>query len=262
MQTSNIIEHQKYFSDLSSEKIILNELKLLDGPYIFDIEATAKCNIKCIMCPREKITRKTKTMPPKLFSILKDWLPQDNTCLCFCGMGEPLLNKHLCNYILSLGNGKRTLGIVTNGTLLLPEFIDRLILTNINFIEISFNSLHKDNCEKIMKGLIYKQIMRNLEYLSKVRPDKLRVKLAFTEQRANSHEIEDIKKFAEKLGFEFQHNIIHKRGGHYLQNYTNNSKLSVCGIFPKRQFISCTGDILACCHDLKGDTVIQNSHPF
>jgi len=255
MKSSNSL---KTFPCLSQEEIDSKILNLLESTPKFDIEVSLKCNLKCIMCPREKISRDIRIMPHDLMNRLSDWLPEDNVEIFFCGMGEPTLNKYLTECLKSLSNGKRYIGITSNAASFTPRFIEHLLSTGINFIQISFNSLSKNRYEHIMKGADFESVMRSLKYLSKVKTPSLYVELAYTEQKENKHEADDIRKFAEELGFGFQHNLLHSRGGNlihdYKKEYRPNSNL--CGIFPRRHFISCTGYILACCHDLSGSTVL------
>ena len=59
-------------------------------------EITTKCNYNCIICPRDKLTRKIETMSLGLFKELLDKImsetDQYNT-ISFPGLGEPLLDK-------------------------------------------------------------------------------------------------------------------------------------------------------------------------
>lgn len=250
--------HSKTSSSLSQEDIRPKMLALLEGRPRFDIEASLKCNLNCLMCPREKISRSMGIMPPDLLERLADWLPNENADVFFCGMGEPTLNKHLTAHLKSLSDGKRYIGVTSNAASFTPRFMERLLDSGINFIQISFNSLDKNRYEHIMGGASFERVMGNLEYLSGTKPPSLHVELAYTEQAENSDESDDIRRFAEGLGFGFQHNLLHTRGGHMVHDYKKGCRpnLGLCGIFPRRHFVSCTGDILACCHDLSGSTVL------
>ncbi len=235
-------------------------LNLLDSTPRFDIEVSLKCNLDCVMCPRDKISRDIKIMSPDLMKQLLSWLPEDNVEIIFCGMGEPTLNKHLIGHLQKLSNGKRFIGITSNAASLTLKFIESLVSTGIDILQISFNSLDRNNYERIMQGAKFERVMRNLNYLSKIKNPSFLVELAFTEQKENNHEIENIKNFAAESGFRFQHNVLHTRGGNLTHNYKKKfyPESIGCGIFSRRHFISCVGEILACCHDLSGSTVLGN----
>jgi len=87
------------------------------------IEITTRCNYSCIICPRKELTRRIETMSLNLFKYLFDKI-QEGTgqfdTLTFPGMGEPLLDKSLCEKIKYAKSKKNNLSvlILTNGSLL------------------------------------------------------------------------------------------------------------------------------------------------
>lgn len=236
------------------------DLERLYGLPRFDIEASAKCNVKCLMCPRDKMTRPRNLMPPALMDTLVNWLPETACEIFFCGLGEPLLNPAVAACITTLHNKNRIIGLTSNGVLLTPATVKRLIEAKIDFIHVSVPSLDKKNYERMMKGSTLETVLGHLQYLAKVKPNRLAVELAFTEQATNVFEVETVNAFARKLGFGFQRNLLHSRGGHlaHRSNRHNRGTPANCAIFSGNHFITCEGDILACCHDLEGKTVLGN----
>lgn len=244
---------------MKREKEIEKELALLDGPPRFDVEISLKCNVHCAMCPRDKITRPKRIMFPRVMDMLIKWLPHNGE-VYICGLGEPLLNSGIYGFITKLSKRDIRNGITTNGLLLGPDTIHRLTVAGIGFIHVSFPSLNKATYERMMNGSSFEKVMTHLTFLSKVKPDGLDVELAFTEQEENAGEVEEVKAFAQDLGFGFQHNILHSRGGHFKHRYKTGQRggLMTCAVFARNHFITCQGDILACCHDLEGTTRIGN----
>jgi MoaA/NifB/PqqE/SkfB family radical SAM enzyme len=242
------------------EEILDEELTLLHGLPRFDIEVSLKCNINCVMCPRDKITRRKSMMSPGLMDVLVDWLPGMESEIFFCGLGEPLLNPNIYGCMAKLHKRKNITGITSNGLLLTPETVHRLIDAEVNFIHVSFPSLNKEIYEGMMKGSLFETVLGHLKYLSEVKPKEIAVELAFTEQPENAGEIEIVKAFARELDFGFQHNVLHTRGGHLNRGYKTDTRggPEACAVFAGNHFITGEGDILACCHDLEGKTVLGN----
>ncbi len=55
------------------------------------LELTTKCNYDCIICPREKLTRKRETMSYELFKYIFDKINTETSqydTLTFPGLGE------------------------------------------------------------------------------------------------------------------------------------------------------------------------------
>lgn len=233
------------------------ELELLHSEPVFDIELSSRCNINCIMCPRAKLTRKHETMSLGLIRILIDWLP-GNAKAMLCGLGEPLLNNDIFFLIRALRKRHIEVGVTTNGLLLTENNADLLVDCGINLIQISFNGSTEEIYSSIMKNSSFAVVMRNLQYLSKVKPSAITVKLATTIQKENIDDRENIQILAAKLGFEVFLRNRHSRGGLLEANSCQSNNLPGCGIFPKVTFIAASGDVLSCCQDLSGKFVLGN----
>ena len=92
-------------------------------------EITTKCNYNCIICPREKLTRKIETMSLDLFQYLFDKINSEvsqYSTLTFPGMGEPLLDDTLDEKIIYAKEKGFTVLLLTNGSLLSVERFKRM----------------------------------------------------------------------------------------------------------------------------------------
>ncbi len=74
---------------LSRVEILSTMLERLEGAPRFDIEASLKCNLDCIMCPREKISRSMEIMSPGLLKGLSEWLPEEYAEIFFAEWENP-----------------------------------------------------------------------------------------------------------------------------------------------------------------------------
>ena len=75
-------------------------------------ETTTKCNYNCIICPRDKLTRKRETMPLNRFKYLFDKVINETSqydTVTFSGFGEPLLDPTLDEKIKSVSYTHLTL---------------------------------------------------------------------------------------------------------------------------------------------------------
>jgi organic radical activating enzyme len=103
-------------------------------------EITTKCNYRCVICPREKLTRKIETMNFNLFEYLFDKIlsetNQYNT-VTFPGMGEPLLDETLDKKISYAKKKKFKVLLLTNGSLLTLQRFKRLQDLGIDSVRVS-----------------------------------------------------------------------------------------------------------------------------
>ena len=110
-------------------------------PSVIMIENTNCCNARCVMCPREKLTRKPGFMEFGLFEkIMKELSSaRHKPVVHLHGFGEPLLDTLLSERIkLAKTCGIKHTYIVTNASLLFPETSRKIINAGLDAMKISF----------------------------------------------------------------------------------------------------------------------------
>ena len=156
-----------------------------NSPTTLQIEPTNACNLKCTMCPREKMKRTTGFLDINLFrSILNSW---SNKCvtlqlehLIFGGMisarrkgtiklyfmGEPLLHSSLSQMIKIAKQEGCFVTIQTNGVLLSNRSAcENLLNAKPNSVGISIDGMNESTYEKVRQGSSYQTILNNIENL-------------------------------------------------------------------------------------------------
>jgi len=230
-------------------------LDLLNSIPVIDIELSTFCNIQCNICPRGSITRGHGLMEQSTFNQLLEWLPK-KSAITFSGMGEPLLNPLICNYIRQLGEKNIRVLLKTNGQLLDKEMIKHLIDSGIWHIQISIQGMDKDTYESNMKGARFDLLINNLKFLSSLNNAPVSIYTIANEITNKNGDAHLIEQLAKEYKLPFYNGKLHSRGG-ALYKPKSEGKISdefECRIFPKAVFITWDGFILSCCHDVKGET--------
>ncbi|MCP4265464.1 MAG: radical SAM protein [Candidatus Brocadiaceae bacterium] len=139
------------------------------------IEVTTKCNYKCIICPREELTRKIETMSFELFKYILDKInletSQYNT-LTFPGMGEPLLDESLDDKIAYGKKRGFTVLLLTNGSLLNVERFKRLEKMGVDSIRVSLYGDSPDSYNTVHgveNSRYFQKIKENLTKISEIK---------------------------------------------------------------------------------------------
>ncbi len=139
------------------------------------IEVTTKCNYKCIICPREELTRKIETMSFELFKYILDKInletSQYNT-LTFPGMGEPLLDESLDDKIAYAKKRGFTVLLLTNGSLLDVERFKRLEKMGVDSIRVSLYGDSQDSYNAVHgveNSRYFQKIKENLTKISEIK---------------------------------------------------------------------------------------------
>jgi radical SAM protein with 4Fe4S-binding SPASM domain len=131
-------------------------------PLTLTIESTAKCNLFCPMCMRQKIYFPPRDMD---FSVFKKIIDEGKDFLEFAvpyGAGEPLLNPEIFDMIAYCKKLGIPTGISTNGTLLSEDYSRRLIESGLSYITFAFDSTRKEIFETYRKGAIFEKVRDNI----------------------------------------------------------------------------------------------------
>lgn len=130
------------------------------------IEPTNTCNLRCTFCfVTEGMTREGGFMDLELFKKVIDETP-DLEHLCMHNWGEPLLHKDIFKmFDYAAAAGIKYLVMNTNGTLLTPKMIDRIVDSPLNIIRFSIDGSRETF--KRIRGVELDKIEQNILKLKK-----------------------------------------------------------------------------------------------
>lgn len=115
-------DRQNPFRQIYDNKYFKNILKYKDKlpefPFIVDVELTNHCNLRCIFCGQQAMTREKGYMSEEIFKKIVDECAEYSTPIRMIRWGEPFLHPKIfefCEYAKSKG---LWVHITTNGLLL------------------------------------------------------------------------------------------------------------------------------------------------
>ena len=226
-----------------------------------DMELTNRCSTDCLMCPREAITRPEGLMSECVFKAVSEKLIGEGSLITFSGMGDPLSHQNVFEWIYDIRDKGVDVGIVINPASLNKEISQKLVEFGPNSITLSFPSLQKSVFEKLCPKVSYDDAFkRTLELIDLARGNVgLRVTGIIT--GINTGEQEEYVSFWKERGVGSGMTVCHGRGGNLrvpgvyeLQSFGLESRK--CSLFQFHTFVTWEGEVLACCHDLTGSTLI------
>jgi radical SAM protein with 4Fe4S-binding SPASM domain len=219
------------------------------------IEVTNACNAKCIMCPREKMTRKIGVMNNALFfKIIDECEELKIKNLSLEHFGEPFLDTTLKDKVLYAKNKKMSVMTITNGSLLNQHIDTAKLFDKIRISLIGNESTHKH----IQLNLNYKDIVDGIVLLKK---QNCRPIIEMTNVVINQS-TDDIKRWidkwepiVDKVSVWKPHNWIDGRSYRTL----NDADLKTCGR-PKNGPIQIqwNGDVVPCTFDFDSKLIMGN----
>lgn len=138
-------------------------------PLKVQIQTWTRCNAACAMCPYPEITGEPgfvhQRMPEALYRAILDQLAGRGVeRLSLFLMNEPLLDKRMPEWLAMARAALPdvTLGLFSNGAALTPDLARRLADAGLDELCISVHGFERDTYERVMGGLSFERVMRNL----------------------------------------------------------------------------------------------------
>jgi len=173
-------------------------------PYLFILETTSVCNLKCVMCPHgnDEAPKPEHLKQENLENITA--FVQTAESIQLTGLGEPLLSPMFwkaLNTFSPLVAAKTK--VISNGVLLNSERVKQLLNSNLRQISFSIDSCRPEVYAKI-RGTKLENILSNISKLMEMRNERkshpMLIELNLTVMKENVEELEDYIDFASKLG--------------------------------------------------------------
>lgn len=119
---------------------------------IINLELTNHCNLKCSFClnPRQDF-RKKGFMADHIFERLIGQVSKDSK-IVICGIGEPLLHPKFLTFSSMLKEKVSDVSLSTNGAMLSPNMISRIVALGIRKIFISLDYFDRNEYRKNKHG--------------------------------------------------------------------------------------------------------------
>lgn len=227
------------------------------------LEVTTKCNYNCIICPREKLTRKKETMSFELFRYIFDKINSETSqydTLTFPGLGEPLLDETLDDKITYAKKHGYTVLMLTNGSLLTVDRFKRLEDIGLDSIRVSiygdspesYNAIHGTKNTDL-----FQKVKENLTEISRI---KNKTSLLITYNVVDGYNDSELESWIEYwkdkvdlLEVWRPHNWVDGRVYRVIQE----EKLKTCGRPWKTPLqIQVDGTVNMCCFDFNGKLLL------
>lgn len=178
---------------MGSKRVELGEVAPVEVPFSVQIDICSACNFKCNFCfhsDLEAIKRadvRFGSMSYKLFCKIIDdmkeqWGFNKVKKLRLFKVGEPLLNKDVCNMIAYAKKAQvaEKIEITTNGVLLNPDLNQKMIDAGLDILNISVNGIDEEQYRKVCKyELTMEKFLANIKDFYDRKGDKCRLTVKY-----------------------------------------------------------------------------------
>ncbi|TAJ10920.1 MAG: radical SAM protein [Nitrospirae bacterium] len=235
-----------------------------DFPINVDLELASMCNLRCPMCHTVYIEHPsypafvqqdaTRLMPFDTFrrAIDEGVGYEDFSAIKLNFRGESTLHPKIDEFIrYAKERGVLDILLNTNGNYP-PELNEKLVDAGLSDIAFSFDALTPDTYKKVRVGGDFFLAMSNAMQMLRHR-DRLRVRVSFVHQKANTHEKDAFVKFWTDMGADriLVSDVYNPaeliRKDMLVKQYTKPERFT-CPQLWQRLMVLDNGDVYPCCH--------------
>jgi Radical SAM superfamily/4Fe-4S single cluster domain len=133
------------------------------------LEPTNACNTRCVMCPRDAMTRRRTMMADSVLErTVEVLLPPQVPMVSVVGFGEPTLHPRLPAMLRYIRQRRPNIivKLTTNGSRLTAALIDELYMSGLNLLEISVVGQDPASYAAAMGGLEMATVLEAVEHLN------------------------------------------------------------------------------------------------
>jgi len=240
-------------------------------PLIVAVNVSYVCNARCPHCPYTQSASirgsygDAPFMPPEIFKKIARECGEFGSLLRLTGGGEPLLHPQVIELIKYAKSVNARVGLITNGSLLTPDKVNRMLNVGIDAIDISADAADGETYAKIRVGLKFDKLVRNVRYLAKKR-DAIRgntkIIASIINQKVIAGKLDSIVAFWNGI----VDNVQVRKYLTWDDKYASESGDTIpfitnrvpCPYPFERVEIDSRGKVLLCSHDVAGETNMGN----
>ena len=231
--------------------------------FLAEIEATNLCNTRCLHCPHEVMRRPRGMMTWATFETvvrqIREHVRGERFSLSFTGLGEPLLNPAISQFIQHVSADAFT-SFSTNGIFLTEPNVRRLIDAGLDVIYLSFDGDDAELYARMTGGLSFEKVTANMRRVVELsRGSRLRILANVCITKANQHRLVQIKRLLEQEGVgPVIFSLVHSRGGNLQDRSICDTPPMpeehwICDVMRNTLFVDWRGRVLICSNDLHGE---------
>jgi len=233
-------------------------------PREITIELTNHCNLRCIMCPRSKMTREKGFMDFTLFKKIIDEVKDYAEVIDLDMFGESTMHPKVFEMVVYCrSNGLKTV-LHSNLSYKNGKFSQKLADCGLDMLIVSVDGATKQSYESVRVGAEFENVIKNIEVLGKKKKKNpfIVVQMIYMEQ--NKHEVKRFFDFwryrkTDSVRIRPYENLDQGKTGLNALTLKNRLRSKPCfGIWYKMN-VAWNGDVLLCCNDYDGISVLGNS---
>jgi len=192
---------QEIYKSKEFREVLAHKDKPTAFPQMVDVELTNHCNLNCLFCGQQTMTRNKGFISQELLEKVVDECVKYKTPIRFIRWGEPFFHPEIIYFIEYIKSKGLLLHITTNGLLLTEKRMKDLINLELDSLIFSFQGATKERYEIMRNTNQYDILKENILKLVKLRGhrDKPYIHITSTMTDETKKEIDAFKNYWGKI---------------------------------------------------------------
>ncbi|MDP2939650.1 MAG: radical SAM protein [Candidatus Omnitrophota bacterium] len=249
-----------------AKSYLCKKVRVSGFPRVIGIELTNRCNLKCIMCARQQMSRNLGDMDFELFKKIIDEGKEYLEFVWLQDLGEPFLHKDIFSMIeYCREKGIRT-GISTNATIMNQDIIDGIAVSGLDYLMFGFDGASKQTYERVRLGACYEEVVNNIKKFIKTKLSKdlktfLVIQCIYMQE--TEREIESFRNLWNIKGVDaLRIRQITYSADKAAARFINRKRCWPCFWPWSNPHIKWDGVVVPCCQDINADYALGNLNQF
>lgn len=244
-------------------------IELPQTPVMLNIEPTNKCNLKCVMCPRDHMTRPLGTMSIKDYTKVMIQAKEAGVSeITLNGYGEPFITEEVYEMVTLAKQYGFNIKINTNGHYLTEERINKLLKDPPHILSISLDGATKEVYEKVRINGNFDKVQNAISLFLKLRKEQnkeqdVQLTLQIIKMDETQKEVDDFCNYWKDKVDDVSVPNVHNWGGVIQKNGTlNDLKMTryPCKELFRTMMVFYDGSVSICCAVFDDNMNMGNIH--
>ena len=160
---------RKMFDSDRFKNVLSYKGNLHKFPFWSELELTNNCNLRCLFCGQQAMTRPRGYMTEETLKKIVDECAEYQCNVQFCRWGEPFLHKNIIDFAEYVKIKDLPLLITNNGTVITENHMEAIVELGVDWIIFSFQGATKEKYELMRNNKMYDKLCNNIHKLIEIR---------------------------------------------------------------------------------------------
>jgi len=181
---------RKIYDNEEFKTVLQHKDKLRNFPFLVDVELTNHCNLSCIFCGQQAMTRDKGFISEEILKKVVDECSKFNAPIRFIRWGEPFLHPKIIDFCKYIKSKQLLLHITTNGLAMKESDMKSLIELEVDSLIFSFQGATKEQYEVMRNNHRYDELKANVLKMVELRGDMEKPFIHISSTMTNESKVE------------------------------------------------------------------------